>query len=166
MNKLFIVMLIAAFGALGVTNYTFASETKEAVGDNSNCGAGLDDNWNVKNGGDIKSHLKHHLKIDKTADGKYSVKIKNEGGDIVFSSKNDFILSCNGSRAELTGEVMFGNCKHRLEIGYAGEDEISIRIPTVHAKGDCTGHKDTLHEKDRKNHNTVASGKRRGSGKN
>jgi hypothetical protein len=156
MNRLLGTVLLVWIGAFVVAGHVSAGDE---------CGAGLDGNWNVKHAGDIKSHLKHHLKIEKTSAGKYSVKIKSEGGDIVFKSAEDFNLSCSGDKATLSGDVKYGNCMHELEIGYAGEDEISIKIPTVHDKGECTGHKDMLHEGDRKNHKTVATGKRRGSGK-
>lgn len=157
MRKTFAFSLLVAIGLMGMAATASAGD---------NCGAGLEGNWNVKNANDIKQHLKHHLKIDKSGSSTYSVKIKNEEGDIVFKSAKDFSLSCSNGKGMLSGEVQMGNCMHKLEIGYTGKDEISIKIPTEHGKGDCTGHKDMLHGEDRKNHTTVATGKRRGSGKN
>jgi hypothetical protein len=156
MRKTFVFALLVTIGSMG------AFVTASADDD---CGAGLEGNWNIKHADDIKKHLKDHLKIEKSGKGKYAVKIKNESGDILFESTKDFSLTCNGSKGELSGEVKMGHCVHKLEIGYMGKDEISIKIPTVHEKGDCSGHKDALHEEDRKHHIKVATGVRRGSGK-
>jgi hypothetical protein len=89
MKRLLSFVLLVSIGAFG-----FAGQA--SAGDE--CGAGLDDNWNVKQAGDIKSHLKHHLKIDKTGSGKYSVRIKNEEGDNLFKSAKDFSLSGSGKK--------------------------------------------------------------------
>lgn len=158
MKKIFSILLLVTFGSLIFSGTTLAGDS------NDSCGALIEGNWNVKNADDIKKHLKHHLKIDKASSGKYAVKIKNEEGDILFKSKNDFSLSCSEDPVELklTGDVQMGNCVHALEIGYPYEQEnISIKITTVHGKGECTGHKDSLHGDDRLNHTTVAWGKRR-----
>ena len=58
-------------------------------------------------------------------------------------------------------DSLYGNCMHKLVITHPDMDGISIRIPTIHDKGDCTGHKDALHDQDRRNHNKVAGAKLR-----
>lgn len=156
MNKLSVIIFTGAIASLSILN------TVQAEAGDGDCGVGLEGNWNVKHAADIKNHVKHHLKIDRTGQNNYSVKIKNDKGDVIFKSKSDFSLSCSGEKARLSGQVKMGHCEHALEIGYSqSTDEMTIKISTVHDKGECTGHKDLLHGKDRRNHNTVASGKRR-----
>jgi len=158
MKKILSVNLLVAFVSMMLAGIAMADDSK------SSCGSVFEGNWIVKNGGDIKSHLKHHIKIDQTHAGKYAVKVKNEQGDIVFSSKNDFSASCSESsnQENLSGNIKMGNCDHAMVMAYPVEtDMISIKYTTVHGKGDCTGHKDTLHGEDRRNHTTVAKGKRR-----
>jgi len=158
MKKIPSVLMLVTFACLILSGAALADDSE------GNCGAVFEGNWNVKNADDIKSHLKHHLKIDKTSGGKYTVKIKNDGGDIVFKSENDFSLTCTEDpmKAILTGNVKMGNCVHALEMTYPYEtDNISINITTVHDKGECAGHKDSLHGNDRLNHTRVAMGKKR-----
>jgi hypothetical protein len=158
MKKILSVILLVTFVSMMLAGTAMADDSE------SSCGSVFEGNWIVKNGGDIKSHLKHHIKIDQTNAGKYALKVKNEQGDIVFSSKNDFSASCSeGSNQEnLSGNIKMGNCEHAMEMAYPVEtDMISIKYTTVHGKGECTGHKDTLHGEDRRNHTTVAKGKRR-----
>lgn len=155
MKKLLLVISLFAFGALIFSGIASA--------DDENCGAMIEGKWNIKNAGDIKSHVKHQVKIDKQSEGFYSVKIRNQDGDVVYKSDEDFSLSCSGDKAELSGNIKIGHCVHAYMIGYPNEgDNVSVKITTVHDKGECTGHKDTMHEKDRKHHTTVASSKRSG----
>lgn len=152
MRKIFAVALLVTSGSLGLAGAAVAGD---------GCGAGLEGNWIVKQAGDTKSHLKHHLKIEPTGTRRYSVKIKNDDGDVAFKSANDFNLSCSGGKARLSGDVKMGNCMHTLEITYPDMDGLSIKIPTMHGKGDCAGHKDALHEADRHAHKKVASANKR-----
>ena len=159
MKKTLTTILFVTIASLGLTATAAAADSKDE------CGAALEGNWIVKHGGDIKKHLKHHLKIDKSSNSKYAVKIKNQEGDVLFKSAKDFIAACSNEsgKVTLTGDVKMGNCMHALEIRYPHEaDGVSIKINTVHDKGECAGHKDALHEGDRHKHSTTASGKRRG----
>lgn len=127
--------------------------------------------WNVKKAADIKKHIKHRLKIEQTGNNNYSVKIKNDDGDTTAKSVKDFSLTCSSKSegAKLSGDVKMGKCVHAMEIGLpyhdpkTGKDDfdkIYIKINTIHSKGECRGHKDTLHDGDRLNHKQVAYGKR------
>jgi hypothetical protein len=133
----------------------------------ADCGELIEGKWNVKKADDIKKHVLHRLKIEKTGNGKYSVKIKNDKGDTKFKSAGDFSLSCSNdsTSATLSGNVKMGNCMHAMEVGapYEGSsDNIYIKFTTGHEKGECAGHKDTMHEKDARKHIQVAYGKRAG----
>jgi len=164
MKKLLIVVnTISLFSVLMIATATGA-EDKMASAD---CGNMVEGKWNIKKAADIKSHLKHRLKIEKTEAGKYSVKIKNEEGDTIFKSKEGFNLACDNASASATisGQIKMGNCMHSMEIGspYMNDaDQISIKLTSTHGKGECTGHKDSLHGNDRKNHMQVAYAKRAG----
>ena len=164
MKKLLIfVSAISLSSVLMIATATGADNKMASV----DCGTQLDGKWNVKKAGDIKSHLKHRIKIEKAEAGTYSVKIKNEEGDTVFKSKDGFSLACDSASgsATISGQIKMGNCMHSMEIGspYMNEtDQISIKFTNTHGKGECTGHKDTVHGEDRKNHTQVAYAKRAG----
>jgi len=152
-----------------------AEDATEAVSDVSwDCDGAVEGKWNVQKAGDIKKHLKHRLKIEKTGNDKYSVKIKNDDGDMAFKSKNDFSMSCenNPRSAKITGQIEMGNCMHAMEIGVpfnnpdTGKedfDKIYIKFISDHDKGECKGHKDSLHDVDPRKHSQVAYAKRAGN---
>lgn len=154
MKKLsFLVLVVVVWSVLIVGNAS------------ADCGGLIEGNWNIKKAGDLKGHLHHRLKIVKTGSGTYAVKIKNGDGDVIYKSKNDFSLSCDGAEsAKLAGNVKMGNCMHALEVGYpsadAGSSNIYVKITSDHDKGECRGHKDSVHDKDPRKHTSVAYGKR------
>jgi len=173
-----IVLMLAVFfvenASAGKNSKSKVEDAKEAVSETSwDCGGAIEGKWNVQKAGDIKKHLKHRLKIERTGKDKYSVKIKNDDGDTVFKSKNDFSMSCKDKprSAKITGKVEMGNCMHDLEVGVPYKnpetrkedfDHIYIKFTSDHDKGECRGHKDSLHDKDPRKHSQVAYGKRAG----
>ena len=182
MNKVIVLVLMVLMSAVffvetasaGKNSKDKVEDAKEAVSDASwDCDGAIEGKWNVQKAGDIKKHLKHRLKIEKTGKDKYSVKIKNDDGDTAFKSKNDFRLSCKDKprSAKLTGNIEMGNCMHAMEIGVPFKnpdtkkdefDKIYIEFTSDHDKGECKGHKDSLHDKDARQHSKVAYAKRAG----
>ena len=164
MRKTIFSILLVSIWSLLTIEYASADD----------CGGLIEGKWNVKQAGDIKKHLKNRLKIEKTGNGTYSVKIKNDDGETAFKSGKDFTLTCseNSSSAVLAGHIKMGDCTHSLEVGGPynpsssgknGSDNIYIKFTADHDKVECRGHKDSLHDKDPRKHIQVAYGKRAGS---
>ena len=182
MKKLVMLVAMVLFSAVffvenataGKDSKDKVEDAKEAVSDASwDCDGAIEGKWNVQKAGDIKKHLKKRLKIEKTGKDRYSVKIKNDDGDTVFKSAKDFSLTCKDKpkSAKITGKVEMGNCMHNLEIGVPFKnpdtrkeefDKIYVKITSDHEKGDCRGHKDSIHDKDTRTHSHVAHAKRAG----
>lgn len=172
------VLILAVFfvesASAGKKSKNKVEDAKEVVTDASwDCDGAIEGKWNVQKAGDIKKHLKHRLKIEKTGKDKYSVKIKNDDGDTQFKSAKDFGLTCKDKpkSAKITGNIEMGNCMHTLEIGVPFKnpdtrkeefDKIYVKITSSHDKGECRGHKDSIHDKDTRTHNQVAYAKRAG----